>query len=130
MPTDTHFIQRYRTRSLRFLESAFTEMRGGRWRQSEELLWGSLTLAVKGVALTQGERLEGDEQVRAYAYRLGQEHRDRRIREAFNQLATFTDTVERVRESRSRADQLFLVLDDVSSAVRRLWEMAPAPNGD
>lgn len=128
MALNTQRIQRYRSQSLRFLESAFTEMRGGRWLQSEELLWGSLTLAVKGVALCRGDPLEGDEQVRAYATRLGREHRDRRIRDAFNQLAAFGDAVERIRESRSRVDQLFLVLDDVGSAVKRLWEMAPAEN--
>lgn len=129
MVVDMQRIQRYRSQSLRFLESAFKEMRGGRWLQSEELLWGSLTLAVKGVALSRGQGLEDNDQVKAYAMQLGQERRDRRIRDAFNQLATFSDAVERIRESRSRVDQLFLVLDDVSSAVTRLWEMIPAENG-
>ena len=122
-------IQRYRNQSLRFLENAFKEMRGGRWLESEELLWGSLTLAVKGVALSRGEKLADNERVKAYALRLGQEHRDRRIRDAFNQLASFSDTVARIRESRSRVDQLSLALDDVSSAVKRLWEMVPTENG-
>lgn len=126
---ETQRIQRYRAQSLRFLENAFKEMRGGRWLESEELLWGSLTLAVKGVALSRGENLADNEQVKTYAMRLGQEYRDRRIRDAFNQLASFGDAVERIRESRSRTDQLFLALDDVSSAVKRLWEMVPTENG-
>ena len=116
-------IRRYRQQSLRLLDSALNEMRGGRWMRSEDLLWGSLTLAVKGVALSREQVLEGDEAVREYATRLGQQHRDRRIREAFQQLSGFSDTVDRVRESRSRMDHLFLMLDDISSAVERLWEL-------
>jgi hypothetical protein len=104
-------------------------MRSGRWLQSEELLWGSLTLAIKGVALSRGDTLDGEEQVRAYATHLGQDLRDRRIRDAFQQLATFSDAVARVRESRSRVDHLVLVLEDVSSAVKRLWELVPVESG-
>jgi hypothetical protein len=123
-------IQRYRSQSLRLLNSAFNEMRSGRWMRSEDLLWGSLTQAVKGVALSRGDVVEGDEPVRAYAARLGHECRDRRIREAFSQLSGFSDTVDRVRESRSRMDYLFLLLDDVSAAIERLWEMVPPENQD
>jgi uncharacterized protein with von Willebrand factor type A (vWA) domain len=126
MTIDIRRIQRYRSQSLRFLDSAMTEMRSGRWLQAEELLWGSLTLALKGVALSRGEHLEDDTQVKVYAARLGQEYHDRRLREAFNQLVAFGDGVDRIRESRSRVDHLFVVLDDVSSAVKRLWEMVPA----
>ena len=116
-------IQRYRNQSLRLLDSAFGEMRSGRWIRSEELIWGSLTLAVKGVALSQGDEVEGDEVVRLYAAQLGKKHRDRRIREAFTQLSSFSETIDLVRESRSRVDYLFLQLDDVSAAVERLWEL-------
>ena len=119
-------IQRYRQQSLRLLDSALTEMRSGRWLRSEELLWGSLTLAVKAVGLSHGDDIEGNEAVQEYASQLGQQHRDRRIREAFKQLSGFSDAVNRVRESRSRMDYLFLILDDISSAVERLWELVPA----
>lgn len=123
-------IQRYRRQSLRLLDSAFGEMRSGRWVRSEELIWGSLTLAVKGVALTLGDELEGDEAVRRYATQLGRNHRDRRIREAFSQLSAFSETVDQIRESRSRVDYLFLQLDDVGAAVERLWALADSNCGD
>ena len=107
------------------MEGALGQMRGGRWSRSEDLLWGSLTLAVKGVALSRGQNLDGDEAVRDYATQLGRERRDRRIREAFSQLASFAELAQRVRESRTRVDNLFPTLDDVSAAVERLWEMVP-----
>ncbi len=129
-PATSARIQRYRQQSLRLLDSALTEMRSGRWLRSEELLWGRLTRAVKAVALAQGDEIADDEAVQEYASRLGQQHRDRRIREAFKQLSGFSDTVDRVRESRSRMDYLFLILDDISSAVERLWELVPAPEQD
>ena len=68
--------------------------------------------------------------MRGYASRLGQKHRDRRIREAFKQLSGFSDAVDRVRESHSRMDYLFRILDDISSAVERLWELVPLPVPD
>ena len=92
MPLDHQRILRYRKQSLQLLESAFDQMRSGRWSRSEDLLWGSLTLAVKGVALSPGEQLDGDEAVREYATQLGRERRDRRIREAFSQLADFGES--------------------------------------
>ena len=116
---------RYRGQSLRLLRDAMDEIRGRRWGRCEELLWGSLTLAVKGVALGRGRELDGLKAVEDYAYELGQENRDRRIREAFTKLASFGDTAERVRESRIRADHLVATLEDVTGAVERLWDLAP-----
>ena len=121
-------IRRYRSQSLRLLDGALSEMRSGRWNRSEDLMWGSLTQAVKGVALSRGDEVAGEEAVKEYASSLGQEYRDRRIREAFTQLAGFADTADRVRETRSRMDYLFLILDDVSAAIERLWELVPVEN--
>ena len=121
-------IRRYRSQSLRLLDGALSEMRSGRWNRSEELIWGSLTQAVKGVALSRGDEIEGEEAVKDYASSLGQQYRDRRIREAFTQLAGFSDTADRVRETRSRMDYLFMILDDVSAAIERLWELVPVEN--
>lgn len=122
---DTQRIDRYRKRSVHLLEGAFNEMRGGRWSRSEDLLWGSLTLAVKGVALSRGTQLDGEQEVREYATRLGQEGRDRRIRDAFGRLANIGDSLERIRESNFRLDRLVPMLEDVSSAIERLWELVP-----
>ena len=125
MPAENPRIRRYRQRSLHLIRSAMDQMRSGRWSRSEDLIWGSLTLAVKGVALSRGDELDGDEAIKAYAQQLGLEKRDRRIREAFDQVGTFGDTLDRVQESRSRVDHLFMRLDDVKSAVERLWSMVP-----
>ena len=125
---DEDRMVRYRGQSLRLLQDAMNEIRDGRWLRCEELLWGILTLAVKGVALGRGRELDGSKAVEDYAYELGQENRDRRIREAFSKLASFGDTAERVRESRIRADHLVTTLEDVTGAVERLWDLAPGGN--
>ena len=78
-------------------------------------MWGSLTLAVKGVALSRGLELDGDEEVREYAAQLGGELRDRRIREAFGRIADFAQTAERTRRSRYGADRTAATLEDVAS---------------
>ena len=120
---DAQKISRYRKQSVQLLESALVQMRGGHWSRSEDLLWGSLTLAVKGVALSRDTQLDGEEAVRQYSIQLGQEWRDRRIRDAFSQLANFGDALEGRREGRFRVDPLVLVLEDVSAAIERLWEI-------
>ena len=122
---NTQRIQRYRKRSLELLESALNQMRGGRWSRSEDLLWGSLNLAVKGVALSRGRQLEDEGSVRDYAAQLGRERRDRRIRDAYSHLSSFADSLEQIRESRSRVDRLLPALEDICSAVEQLWEMVP-----
>ena len=106
MTTSDTRIKRYRNQSLNLLQTAFLELRQGRWSRSEELLWGSLTLAVKGAALSRGDVLQDQDEIQAYALALGRERRDRRIREAFNQLSNFSDATERVRDSRYRVDHL------------------------
>ena len=116
-------INRYRSQSLRLLESAMTELRSGRWNRSEEMLWGSLTLAVKGAALSRGDELGDDESVKEYAAALGSDLRDRRVRESFAQLAALNEALERARESRRRVEGVFRALDDISGAVEKLWDL-------
>ena len=125
MPSDTQRMDRYRKQSINLLQSALQQIKQGHWTRSEDLLWGSLTLAVKGVAVSRGDQLTTDEEVREYTSRLGNEQRDRRLREAFTQLSNFGDAVERLRESRFRVDRIIPMLEDVSSAIERLWEMVP-----
>ncbi|MAN94816.1 MAG: hypothetical protein CL700_11525 [Chloroflexi bacterium] len=122
---DEDRLLRYRGQSLRLLQDAMDEIRQGRWERCEELLWGSLTLAVKGVALGRRRELDGLKAVEDFALELGQENRDRRIRESFTKLASFGETAEKVRESRIRADHLVATLEDVTGAVEKLWDMAP-----
>ena len=122
---DEDRLLRFRGQSLRLLQDAMDEIRQGRWERCEELLWGSLTLAVKGVALGRGRELDGLKAVEDFALELGQENRDRQIRESFTKLASFGETAEKVRESRIRADHLVATLEDVTGAVEKLWDMAP-----
>ena len=112
---DTRRIRRYRDQSLRLLGDSLEHVRSGRWNRAEDLLWGSLTQAVKGVALSRGVELDGDDAVRTYAAELGEETRDRRIREGFNRLRTFGEVVQGIRDSRTRVDRLFV--EPVSLAV-------------
>ncbi|HIM78639.1 MAG: hypothetical protein BZY68_00295 [SAR202 cluster bacterium MP-SAtl-SRR3965592-G2] len=130
MATETARINRYRSQSLRLLDNALGDMRGGRWAQSEDLLWGSLTLAVKAVALSRGQSLNDDKSIREYAEQLGQERRDKRIRESFDRLAAFGESLQNIRESRGRLDRLFSILDDVASAVEQLWDLVPVEYED
>lgn len=121
-------LGRYRSQSLRLRDDALDEMQAGRWLRAEELLWGSLTLAVKGAALSRGQELADDAAVKAYANRLGRRLRDRRIRDSFTRLDQFSDTVDRARESRRRMDQVFQILEDTTAAVERLWDFADTPS--
>ena len=122
---DEDRLLRYRSQSLRLLRDAIEEIRAGRWERCEELLWGSLTQAVKGVALGRAHELNGPKAVEDYARELGKENQDRRIRESFGKLSSFGETAEKVRASRNRADHLVQTLEDVTGAVERLWDLAP-----
>jgi hypothetical protein len=106
------------------------EARLSRWLRCEELLWGSVTLAVKGVALTRGDKVDDRKTVEEYAQGLGREINDRRIRDAFTRLNSFADAADRVRESRAGAQRLIAVMEDVTSAVERLWDMLPMESQD
>ena len=118
-------LTRYHGQSVRLLRDAMNEARQSRWLRCEELLWGSVTLAVKGVALTRGDEVDDRRSVEEYARSLGREIDDRRIRDAFVRLSSFPDAADRVRESRAGAQHLIAVLEDVTSAVERLWDMLP-----
>ena len=118
-------LTRYHGQSVRLLHDAIGEARQNRWLRCEELLWGSVTLAVKGVALTRGDEPDGREAVERYARKLGRQQNDRRIRDAFSRLNSFADAADRARESRGDAQRLVAILEDVTAAVERLWAMLP-----
>ena len=123
MAIDTRRIRRYRSQSLRLLGDALDHTRTGRWSRAEDLLWGSLTQAIKGVALARGLELEGDEAVRSFASELGEESRDRRLRNGFERLHSYGEIVQGVRDSRARVDRLYPILEDITNAVELLWDM-------
>ena len=118
-------LARYNGQSVRLLRDAMNEARQARWLRTEELLWGSITLAVKSVALVRGDEVGDRKSVEEYAQALGREHNDRRIRDAFSRLGTFADVADRMRDSRGGAQQLISILEDVTAAVEKLWDMAP-----
>ena len=123
MAQDISQIKRYRSQSLQLLDKSLSVLRSGRWSQTEELLWGSLMLAVKSHALCNGKTISKEETAEHYAYELGIESNERTITEAFKQLSGFSDTLERVQDERTRVDYLFLLLDDVSAGVEKIWDL-------
>ena len=124
-PQQTARLARYHGQSVRLLRDAMNEARQARWLRCEELLWGSVTLAVRGVALSRGDEVEARQEVEDYAGSLGREHNDRRIRDAFSRLSSFAEAADRMRESRSESRRLVAILEDVTAAVERLWDMLP-----
>ena len=120
-------LTRYRAQSARLLRDAVNEARQNRWLRCEELLWGSITLAVKAVALTRGDQPDGRDAIEAYAQTLGRRHNDRRIRDAFARLNSFADAADRMRESRAGAQRLVAIIEDITAATERLWAMLPPP---
>ena len=129
-PQQAARLTRYHGQSVRLLRDAMNEARQSRWLRCEELLWGSVTLAVRGVALSRGDEVDDRQAVEQYAQSLGRERNDRRIRDAFTRLSTFADAADRMRESRGGAQQLIAILEDVASAVERLWDMLPIDEQD
>ena len=125
MPVDARRIRRYRSQSLRLLDDALENLRAGRWSRAEDLLWGSLTQAVKGLALSRGVELDSDDAVREYAAAVGRETRDSRVRDSFDRLRLFGEVSQGIRDSRTRVDRLFPIFQDINDAVARLWDMAP-----
>ena len=124
-PRQSARLTRYHEQSVRLLRDAMNEARQSRWLRCEELLWGSVTLAVRGVALSRGDEVDDRQAVEQYAQSLGRERNDRRIRDAFTRLSTFADAADRMRDSRGGAQQLISILEDVTSAVEKLWDLVP-----
>ena len=116
----------HRSRALRLLDAAQDAMRRGRWNEAEDLLWGSLVSAARGVALWHGAPIDDNAALRQFLRRLGEQERDRHIRDAFDHLSAFADAAERVRERRSRVDYLFIAMDDLSESIERLTAHIPS----
>ena len=121
-------LARYRNQAVRLQESAHVAMQRGQWTQAEELIWGSLVAASRGVALWYGEDVSDDAGLKEFVKRIGEEEKDRYIRDAFDHLSALADAAERVRERRTRVDYLILAMDDLDEGIDRL--VARIPGGD
>ena len=121
-------LARYRSQAVRLQESARVAMQRGQWSQAEDLIWGSLVAASRGVALWYGENTADDAQLREFVRRVGEQEKDRYIRDAFDHLSALAEAAERVRERRSRVDYLILAMDDLDEGIDRL--VARIPGGE
>ena len=121
-------LARYRSQALRLQESARVAMQRGQWSQAEDLIWGSLVAASRGVALWYGEDVADDAKLREFVHRVGEEEKDRYIRDAFDHLSALAEAAERARDRRSRVDYLILAMDDLDEGIDRL--VARIPGGD
>ena len=121
-------LARFRSQATRLQESAHIAMQRGQWSQAEDLIWGSLVAASRGVALWYGEEAGDDANLREFVRRVGQDEKDRYIRDAFDNLSALADTAERVRDRRARVDYLVLAMDDLDEGIDRL--VARIPGGD
>ena len=121
-------LARYRDQAVRLQQSAHIAMQRGQWTQAEDLIWGSLVAASRGVALWYGEDVSDDARLKDFVKRVGVEEKDRYIRDAFDHLSALADAAERVRERRTRVDYLILAMDDLDEAIDRL--VARIPGGD
>ena len=121
-------LARYRNRAVQLQQSAHVAMQRGQWSQAEDLIWGSLVTASRGVALWYGEDVGDDVRLKEFVKRVGEEEKDRYIRDAFDHLSALADAAERVRERRTRVDYLILAMDDLDEAIDRL--VARIPGGD
>ena len=128
VPSLPHRLARHRSQARRLLDDGQRAMRRGRWNQAEELLWGSLTAAVRGVALWHGEPADSDDARREFLHRLGAQERDRYIRDAYDHLTAFAETAERVRDRTMRVDYLYIAVDNLTETIERL--IARIPGGD
>ena len=118
-------LNRHRSQAQRLLESAQTAMRRGRWNQAEELLWGSLTAAARGLALAHRAPADTDDQLRAFLNQFGDRQRDRYIRNAYDHLAALSDIAQRVRDRALRVDHLYITMDDLAQAIERIIAAIP-----
>lgn len=121
-------LVRYRNQAVRLQESAHVAMQRGQWSQAEDLIWGSLVAAARGVAAWYGEDVGDNARLRAFVKRVGEEEKDRYIRDAFDHLSALADAAERVRDRRTRVDYLILAMDDLDEGIDRL--VARIPGGD
>lgn len=118
-------LARYCNQAVRLQESAHVAMQRGQWTQAEDLIWGSLVAASRGVALWYGEDVSDDARLKEFVRRVGEEEKDRYIRDAFDHLSALADAAERVRERRTRVDYLILAMDDLDEGIDRLVARIP-----
>ena len=119
-------VKRYYGLSKRYIDNAMVEVACGRWKPAEDLLWGSVVAAVKAVAWSRGEPLQDNAEVETYTRSLGQEMKDRRIRDAFTRLSGYATMFDRLHDSpRENTRRLIMDVEEVASAVQRLWRLLP-----
>ena len=119
-------VKRYYGLSKRYIDNAMVEVACGRWKPAEDLLWGSVVAAVKAVAWSRGEPLRDNAEVEEYTRSLGQQMKDRRIRDAFTRLSGYATMFDRLHDSpRENTRRLVMDVEEVASAVQRLWRLLP-----
>ena len=77
-------VEKHKSQSIHYYENAMKSIRTGNVEKASEFLWGSVSQAIKAVALSRGIELRSYRQIRDYAMEIARDLRDESIRHAFN----------------------------------------------
>lgn len=118
---------RYIAQSHRYEDLALRRLRQGEWSNVAELLWGSLSAAVKAVAAQRGVALGTAEAMRAYAKSIARETGDPRIGEAFSYVDQFSESMSTISETRFMLDHVYLAIEEITRAIERFRSLVEPP---
>jgi len=115
-------VNKFKNQSIHYFENAVRLIEAGHAEKASELLWGTVSQALKAVAASRDIELRSHRQIRDYAMELSRTLRDESIRQAFISAQSLHSNFY---ESGLLLEDVVMGADDAKKLVAKLFELIP-----
>jgi len=115
-------VGKHKSQSIHYYENALRFIEAGDAEKASEFLWGSVSQAIKAVAMSRGIELRSHRRIRDYAIELAKSLQDESIRQAFISAQSLHSNFY---ESGLLLEDVVMGADDAKKLVAKLFELIP-----
>ena len=117
--------KKHRTQSVHYFENALRYIEMGDSEKASELLWGSMSQALKAVAANRGIRLKSHKDIRNYAIEATRATRDDSIWHAFTTAQSLHSNFY---ETGLMLEDVAIAAKEIKEAIATLFSFIPKEN--
>ncbi len=115
-------VKKHKSQSIHYYENALRSIEAGDAEKASEFLWGSVSQAVKALAMHRGIELRSHQRIRSYVMEVAKALQDESIKHSFDVAQSLHSNFY---ESGLSLEDVVMGAEDAKQLVARLFSLIP-----